>query len=439
MNNHRWVTIVIAFCLGLSILGAEWTWGYSGGEFFWLRGISRIFPSACLLLLAIVTGAFGVRPNGIRFHFAVFGGLCFVGALMAQMTLSTKTERLVSFDYATLGTIQTVLFAFMGYWIGQDEREAKWLLQRFALACACASIFTTICRVAGLSGYPFLDAAWPVMLIVLFGYCWYLYAWLTSPWANPGSLFGVAACSLEVWVTFAKPIIFSAVVGSLFLFLYSMWTTRKRLTVVGKAGILSAMAAITLMAANAYTSGRMAAAVEDTIYNKFLHTDETKMYRIDSFEDLLEKASGGRWKMWQEAMGRFYENPWFGSGFGQSFSGIANDESIYVHNWYLDLLLSIGIVGSLPIFAVVVWWIVLVTRKRVVVGQKHFIVPCLAYFVSIMAYNCGGSIRIFFTMQSLMVLIMAITAALADRVLASTPTRQASPLSVRGSLVGKRS
>jgi hypothetical protein len=437
VTRFHWVTVVVALCMALSILGAEWTRQFSGGGFFWLRGTSRIGPSLCLFVLAIGTGAFHGCAGGRRSFYALAGGILIACALVLQASGIGigDEENLATFDYTSLSLIQAVLFGLMGYWIAQDDREIKWLLSRIAFVCALGSTLGGCNRMAGLEAIPFLVPDWSTRLVFLFGHCWYLNRWLTLPQGHLGALLGLMACSPEVWISFHKPIVFSALVVSAFLFCYSIWTSRWPIMVVRRTAILVSLAAMAFIVVNRTTSGQLLTSVEERFYERFLHQEDSS--RVDwRVDNILEKASGGRLTIWREARERIGRHPFVGAGSGQSFGTAAAVDSVYVHNWYLDILLSVGIVGALPIFAGLLWWLRLVARKRVLNYAGNIVVPCLAYIVGLMAYNMGGSIRVFFSMTSFAVLIMAIAARLADRAMASLPVREASlallPLAITG-------
>ena len=423
MNNRREITLVVALCMACSVLGAEWTWDYSGGGFFWLRATSRIGPSLCLLWFGMNTGAFRTR-SGARKDFAMVGGLLVLGSLLFQKMVDVSdVEKQAVFDYSLLGAIQAVLCGFMGYWIAQDEQEIGWLFRRIALACALGSLLGGCTRAAGLEAYPFIVPTWPARLVFLFGYCWYLHQWLISQPMRLGGLLGVAACSAEVWISFHKPIVFSASVASVFLCCYSLWTTRRPAIILQRMAALVVLATTAFVVVNAITSGRLVSQVEEIVYERFLHqlAPAVSGAGLSGAGLDLELAAGGRYDLWTVAVARFKAHPLFGSGFGQSISGtVAGFEGVYLHNWYLDYLVSLGIVGTIPIFAALLWWLKLVTNRKVISRAGNVVVPCLSYIVGLMAYNLGGSIRAFFSMTSFAVLVMAIVARMADRALAPT-------------------
>ncbi|MHB8972340.1 MAG: O-antigen ligase family protein [Pirellulaceae bacterium] len=414
MTKHRYVTIVIALCMALSIVGAEWTWGYSGGGLFWLRGASRIGPSLCLFLVGIATGVFRGNISGARSCFGLLGGIMVVCSLLFQMMGVSGEEKLLAFDYSALSMIQAVLFAFMGYWIAQDDGEVVWLLRHCAMACALGSLWGGCVRFAGVEDSPFIIPQWPTRLLFLFGHCWYLNQWLTSQKKRLGSLLGLVACSLEVWISFHKPIVFSALCASVFLVTYAIMTTQRPISVVRRMAVLAILGVVALVVVNRNMSGRLLMSAEEIVYEKFLHQRVGSGVDWSASDELLESASGGRLDIWADALKRIGNHPLFGVGFGQDFG-----DNVHVHNWYLDLLLGLGIVGSFPLFAALLWWLRLVTKRKVIQRAGYLVVPCLAYIVGLMAYNMGGSIRVFFSMTSVAVLIMAIVTRLADRAMAS--------------------
>jgi len=371
-------------------------------------------------------GAWHVHRLSGRLVFVLLGGLLPIVSMIVQAFGHLDVEREALADYPMLGFVQAVLFGFTGYWLAKDKKEVGWLLRNLALCCAVGSTLGAFARAASLEDYPFLVPSFPVRLIFLFGHCWYLRQWLALRQWRLGSLMGLVACAPEVWISFHKPIVFSASVASLFLIGYSIWITKRPIIVLCRMAVLVVLAAVSIWVANAFTSGRVAQEVEEIVYTKFLKQDVGKQISLDD-ETLLKKASGGRLDLWEKALAQIGQNPLFGSGFDVAFVTENEGENIYVHNWYLELLLSVGCVGALPVFAALLWWLRLVTRRRVINQAGSLVMPCLACIVGLMAYNLGGSIRIFFSMTSFAVLLMAVCTRLADQSLAAASAACARP------------
>jgi O-antigen ligase len=443
VNSGHLITVAVALCMAWSVFGAEWMVAWksesTSGYVFWWRAASHIGPSVCLLFISVLmTGVWSEHRSTGRLIFVLVGGVLPLVSTMVQAFEHLDVNREALADYPMLGLVQAALFGLMGYWLAQDRQEAGWLLRTLALWCAVGSTLGWCARVAGLEDYPLMVPSMFVGLIFLFGHCWYLHQWLNSQRTHLLGVLGIAACSPEIWITFNKPIVFSASVASLFLIGYSIWATGRPGMVLKRLSVLAVLAAGLLWAANALTDGRVAQTVEDTAYTRFLKQEVGSQISLDD-DTFLPRASGGRLGVWEKAITQIRQHPLFGSGFDLSFPTDDPGVSIYVHNWYLELLVSLGCVGSFSIFAALLWWLRLVTRRRVISQAGDLVGPCLACIVGLMAFNLGSSIRIFFSMTSFAVLLMAICTRLADGSIAVVATNKAGRRSsrARGVKLGK--
>ena len=318
---------------------------------------------------------------------------------------------------------QMAVCAAIGYWMARDPRDVRWMLSRCALCLAVLSVYGGIARITGLGwSYPYLVPAYPVALFIVFGHCWYLNQWLTSPRRPIGALLGILACSPMLLMTFHKPIVFCVVVSSLFMAAYTLWASRRVYTILTRAALLLVTGAALFLVVEVASSNRISARLESQFRDRYLH--QSSAARHETFRQTLERLSSGRFELWRASLARFAESPLVGSGFGQRMRSVASkDRGVHVHNGYLDLLISAGAVGALPVLLGVAWWFSLVSRRRVAMQVGSLTIPCIAFTVSVMAYNLGGVSRSFFALNSFAIFIMAIAVGLADHALAMTRER----------------
>jgi len=420
--------MVFLACLALGTFRAEWTYNVPVTSLF-MRVAVAVVPVATVLVCGFVLGVFQVPASTKRLWFAL-AGLVVFGAIQAVHALFPSEYGVVLRPDFYLSLILTVAGAMIGYWFAADVRDLHWGLKRIALLLALLSVYGGLMRLIGAEQLnPLLVPGFPIRLFILFAYCWYLHEWLNRSKWSIGPLLGLAACSLEIFITFHKPILFCALVGSTFLFFYSMWATRRVFAVLGKTGVLIAIAASLFVTVNVSTSGRLIYHINQQVAQNLLH--EGARMRYETLAQTMDRLSGRRFALWEEGWNRFKESPLVGVGFGQQIGGWAfNPEdptgrgirrSVYLHNGYLDLLVSVGILGSLPVAFALIWWLGLAFRRDLARRMGYLVVPCLAFVSTILAYNLGGGSRVFFSINAFTAFFMAVVVRLADSFSATAP------------------
>jgi O-antigen ligase len=162
-------------------------------------------------------------------------------------------------------------------------------------------------------------------------------------------------------------------------------------------------------------------AIQEQVRTKYLHED----YRGEArtLAEAIDNASGGRFKIWQEGLEMFFARPWLGSGY-RPYAEVQAGEEVHIHSFYLDLLVSFGLVGSLPIFAFILLWLRSMFRRAVLSGSEYDFAPCVAYCLAILAVNFVASTRAFFTLSSFVVLLMTATAGVAAQLTSAEAQRR---------------
>ena len=421
MNTRRAVAVVCGFCLMVALLRYEWKWGLP--EISFLRRVATaIIPLAVLMTTGFVTGAFRYRGSPRRLFLILLGASLFGAIVISHRVAPSGVLASVRPDFYVV-LAQMAVCAAIGYWMARDARDVHWMLSRCALCLAAISVFGGITRVLGMEqSNPYLVPAFPVALTVMFGHCWYLSQWLNGPRRSIWPLLGILACSPMLLMTFHKPIVFGLVVSSAFISVHSMWATRRVYTILTRGALLLVIGCSMFFVADAASSNQISARLEDKIRDKYLH--QTVAARYESFGETLERMSAGRIQLAKNAIAIFVESPLVGTGFGQKVGKVGEMRSaVHVHNGYLDLLISAGVVGALPVFGGIIWWFTLALRRSVAAQMGPLIIPCVGFTVSVMAYNLGGVSRSFFALNSFAIFIMAITVGLADQALAMTGER----------------
>lgn len=401
-SSARWVAILLILCLSISVFVSEWNFARLG--FFYPRIfniICYVTPSICLFGVSILIYIFRSKNRSSNFLHWYNIGVAAVSIVLLFQWLGHMGYNAI--QYVELSTIQSILFGYLGFWLACDSRETTWLLSRIALICCILGLIAGIVIIADITEPYLFIPMWPIRLIILFGYCWYLYLWITGRKIFAGSMLGLIACSMSVWITFQKPIIFAATVSTIFTFGYSLMVIKKPSVVFKRLIIFLVCAGAALSLANMLTSGRTLEYIINTFYSNFIRTDRNVLLnQIDSRD--IYSAFGGRIDMWEQAFSNFQDNPYFGGG--KDNWGIAR----HPHNWFIDMILWVGLIGSFPFFAGLFWCFRTTINRHIILNAGNIVIPCFCYLIGILAYNMGGSMRVFHSIPSFVVLIMAICA-----------------------------
>jgi O-antigen ligase len=297
--------------------------------------------------------------------------------------------------------LASYLWMLMGFSLADRAERAHRLLSRTAFYLAILCVIAAFLRATGIELTLYCSfPGWQTRLVFLFPYAWYLTRWLLNR-TDHDALAGLGASSLEIWGSLHKPFLFSAAIASLFI----LWSaTRFGFRAMARvAGIGAAAVAGVWVVDATITHGALFSEVRTFVFEKAFHEDRGGDLNKD-WDELLAQFTGGRLELWELAAERFQVSPWIGSGFEQTFLTSIPDEDcdeqnvevgVLCHNGYLDLLLSVGILGFLPLAAVVAWgmW-----RMRATIGdpviQRIQIAVC-GYLVAIAAFNLGGTSRVF--------------------------------------------
>jgi len=428
MNHRRTMLLVFLACLGLGTFRAEWSYNVPETSFV-MRVVVAVVPVATVLIAGFALGAFRIRWNTHRLWFAC-AGLVVLGAVQAVHVLFPSGYGAVLRPDFYLSLILTVAGAMIGYWFAADVRDLQWGLKKIALLLALLSVYGGLMRLIGADQiHPLLVPGFPIRLFILFAYCWYLHEWLNRSKWSLGPLLGLAACSPEVFITFHKPVLFCAVVASTFLFVYSIWVTHRVAAVAARTVALLTIGTSLFVTANLLASGQIVEHVTQVVTQRMLH--ESARQRGETSGEALARIAGNRLYLWKEGLATFQASPLVGVGFGQQVGGMASNPqdptgrglrySVYVHNGYLDLLLSVGILGTLPVAVALIWWLRVALRRELSRRMGYLVVPCLAFVVSILAYNLGGGSRLFFSLNAFTVFFMAAIVRLAEALPAAVP------------------
>jgi O-antigen ligase len=419
MNSKRYLSVIFVSFLVLSYIGCEWSADYSGGWFFWLRAASRVLPSLAFLAAGLAAGAFVPRSGRAL---AIIVCLLIPGAVYG-VHLAGLSEEYWNIDLreTILVIVQAVLSGFVGYALGKDEREVKWSLECIAIILAAVAWYKVFIKLTGIGGeLSALQPAWPASIILIFGYSWYLNDFLTRARPRIWTLVALGGLCMAVLGDFHKPIIFMVLVCTAILIFVAARASSYlrvfyRMAAIGMAGI------ILFAAADAITQRRISTRMAEMIETKFLHQDSGPS--VTTPWEIIERASGNRFIIWEQAYHHFLDEPLLGKGPGVRYEmkGMHRqllDENIApLHNVYFEILISVGIVGFMPYLFGILWWYRLMLRKTVLRQVGFSLAPCTAFVTSMLGYFAVSSGGSFFASCSLLMFLMGLSAAVTDQAL----------------------
>jgi O-antigen ligase len=383
-KRRRPLPLLALVCLGISILGCEWSWG--SVQPVVLSWLLQAIPIIGLLILATGYGAFMLfRLSGQSRRWIYFWLGLYV-LLLSCGVLGWFSSPPTPWIYVFL--IQAIVAGFVGYRIGETPEAAEWTLQTLARSAAVVSVYKFVTPdIETGSPFPSLGVGWPIGVYILFGLCWYVYAALSARRLSIEIVFGALACALEVFVSFRKPMVVAGI-GSMLttvLIVQFIGPTRLRTNFRLLCGIVMLVATL---AAALSTGGSLIETYREQFYTKYLHMSASGGdFGLD--DKTATRFSGGRFDLWDQGVDRFLESPWVGSGPGQQFFEYKSSESVHAHNAYLELLYSVGVIGALAhVLGAWVWFreVIMtpgVARRASVVG------PIAAYLGGFLAFECG--------------------------------------------------
>ncbi|MCE9545322.1 MAG: O-antigen ligase family protein [Planctomycetia bacterium] len=411
-----------SLALASSAVGVSILVGSLGREMTWLQTPPGLFSFPCYVMAAVGVLVATVACGAISFSSAHWKRVMLVAwfffAIGLEWVLPSDND--MPFDRAS----QLVLFGYglgalcglVGLQVGTDPQVTQRLLGRAAFFFACLSVLMFVLGDppakgvrGGLLVFPAPYIGFPMQLFFLFPFCWYLDRWLAAPRLLSGKLLGILASSLSVIVMFHKPFVFASAVGIISVILLR-WYCGHAISGTLRFIALAGICAVGFAWVDSSTQGELSGRYLDEFYAKFLHTTAGNARGMEDSE-VLESASGGRFALWAAAWERYLEDPIVGTGLGQRARlSAAGDNDIPLHNQYLDFLLSLGIVGTLPIIIGLVAWM-RAAKRKLRGSDSGWAAPLTGYVITVASYNLGGTSNIFMFQFASLLFCMGLVAA----------------------------
>ena len=400
-SKNRLNSLAILLVLFCSLFINEWV-ALRNSEFpAFINYLLRSFPIIGILILVLSNNIFIYNKNDNSFArwYPYWGGYIFI-FLFIRVVLFSSNEKLL---YFSLSIFQGVVFGYAGYWLIRDKHEIIWLLNKLAIVGVIAGYLDGIALFMGFSDAILLFPEWPIRLFVLYGYCWYLLRWLQTKKNSLNNTLLLIGCMCGVIFTFSKSIIFSVSFSTLALLLIHFLGANKKgasfIRLLSFVFIISG----TIFISNKIFGNSIFEFVSNQYYSHFLRI-EPGTELSDLNDENLVAASGARLLMWPIALNIINEYLLFGTGKRAIFE--LGTDLIHVHNWFLDLLVWGGLLGSLPFFIGFIWWLKFSTRKKNLNYGENILIVALAYTLGITGYNLGGTMLSFFSLFPMVMLII---------------------------------
>src|SRR6266508_5049893 len=175
-KHDGWYLVLLGACLAYSALGCEWTWGLVNP--YVLNATSRVLVLPLVIVLGLSAGAFSFarRDRALArvaaILMCVFVLVIILGQLVANESSPTR------FDYyVTLALTPT--FGILGYSYANRGRDVRYAYRGAAAVLACVGAYAAFASTNDPGdSFPSLSVGFPVALFVVFGYAWYLVAWI---------------------------------------------------------------------------------------------------------------------------------------------------------------------------------------------------------------------------------------------------------------------
>jgi hypothetical protein len=408
MNQYRVIKFILLFVAG-GFLVWEWTW--DGAISFYIR--SGLFAAVPMMLLpfGFWLKAFNWRvyPSKILFGGATLLIWFLLVILIAKIGWSSIYPTDLTMERMAYYVIFLVVgYGLLGFRIGMYQKYSKRFFEFCAAGIIPLSIFWTIAfiiekKINIILPFPF-HAAFPVGMLVIFSYVWYLFKFINEKKIRITTIASILVTLFNVFYVMSKPIVFMAIVCTIVILLlalpeivrHSGRRLRFMLVIILPIIFIRVWMGFNPEGLENYSN---------QMYSRFMHADEG--YAFSDTDELLQRASGGRTLLWSVVNERFMDSPIVGAGFGQ-VEETTSGEYIHFHNGYIDLLLSVGILGVIPLLVILIRWLKSVAWPILRRREEDAFIPIVVYIFGVFFYNFGGMSRVFIFHSTFVALLACI-------------------------------
>jgi O-antigen ligase len=381
---------LLSLSIVLSLLGNEATYGLPNASIW--SALGKILPF--LIILYLVTEKRIVKLNT-------------VGVLAICVVFYSITHRLIIilFDLSTYGVapwhlylnfVSCILF-YMYFSYSDSSQTPRKVETVMETITYCGLIYAAV-SLAGLVDGRFYG--YPMRFIGAYTALYYLSSVIFLPYQRKSVVFFVFAMTPLI-VVIHKPAITSIIVGIIAVLFISFINRRYSIRSIYTTLSISGFIFCIFYLFNFLSSGQVAKNLDYIYKYQFLHKRELDAGLLSS---PFEAFFGGRLSLWQTAVDRIYSNPYFGYGFYQTV-----DEQVrYVvisdipfHNGYLDMILSLGVFGTLPVMFIFILGIrgLFFGIRSTSRWYRMYSMACFGMLSAVSFYNLGGTSVLFYTIN----------------------------------------
>ena len=387
--RFNWVTLV---CIALlfSLIGNEAVYG--AAAFPLVNVIGKLGPFVIISALLLTNNKSVVDPFALT---AIYFLIYVLANRILTIVLGLETYGAAPWHmYFNFATCIMLYIAVSSH----NRDQVKALVEKTMHVLAVSGGIYGIISLIGIIDGRF--EGYPMRFLSLIPSLYYLASYLVGQ-RNSKTFFLLSVSLIPLITILYKPAILSLAVGVGVVFLLSLLQKKYSLSVLGKGFAISAALFTSSQGLNYFTGGEMFKQIVSIVEYQFLHKRELDAGILNSpFEAFL----GGRFDLWQTAWDRIQSNPFRGYGFYQlSVERVGSYTSVTIpfHNGYLDILLSVGILGVLflvPILFVGLTWLVYLIRNGQT-GERVFAIGAAGALASLLFYNLGGTSVLFYTIN----------------------------------------
>ncbi|MBZ9753161.1 O-antigen ligase family protein [Deinococcus sp. HMF7604] len=387
--KFNWVTVVCITLL-FSLTGNEAVYGSAAVPFANVLG--KLVPFLIMLTFLWRNRRSAIDPLAL-------GAIYFLIYVLANriLTIVLGLETYGAAPWHMYLNFATCIMLYIAV-SSHDRDQVKVLVEKIMQVLAVSGGLYGVVSLIGVLDGRF--EGYPMRFLSLIPALYYSASYLVGQKARKTFfLFGAAVFPLIT--VLHKPAIISLAAGLGVVFLLSLLQKKYTFVVLGRGTAIATAIFISLQGLNYATGGKLFQQITSIVEYQFFHKRELEAGILDSpFEAFL----GGRFDLWQTAWERIQSNPFRGYGFYQlSIERIGSYQSVVIpfHNGYLDLLLSVGILGVLfllPIlFASLVWLTALIRNGQA--WERVFALGIAGALASLFFYNMGGTSILFYTIN----------------------------------------
>lgn len=340
----------------------------------------------------------------------MFSIALFFLSILVSPFLNTPHRFVVAPDFYLMLACAIVVVP-VGVKIGQRSNAAQDVLATIARAASLLGyvsfLFTQQTSTYGMVEFSWVSVGWPLRIVELFGFLYYLQKILNKNGFNMRNIMWLLGPGLSTIGIFTKNIILPLVFGLLVLLVHNLCLQGRRLLLRRAirpmvAGVAFVVGAYLLDLAN---GGHVVRSMSDEIFSHILKSE-----RAQDFSFL--KTLSMRDQIWSIAWTRFLDSPLFGNGFGQviithQVQGLSN-ELMPLHNGFIDLLVSVGLVGSLGVAIPGVSCLLKILSRRCFLASGEMSPAISGFAGALVFFNMGSTSKLFYATTVTSLLIMAI-------------------------------